>query len=219
MTGLKARTRNDGLDPPLTSFHADWVDDWAPSVKGRANRAAIAANPRLAGRPAANLARRLDLDALDASHVAPPDLHAFRVICADPRRFARLAGLAAASPVLAAVVEGEAVRALHESFKGEELKIALSCRSCVDWEDDGAVDQDQLPRVVEPNGVRILRGWAELTPPALGGRVAFLLPKSEDGERAEAPKPDVNHKHARLVRHLAERIERSQPDETPEHGW
>ena len=86
---LSATAAGEAFEPPFGSLHPDWAQDWGQTIKAPRNRKAILDNRRLAHRPAADLARQLDVPALTGS---TQDIAVFKALSQDPTRFVRVVG-------------------------------------------------------------------------------------------------------------------------------
>ena len=201
MDGIEAISPTIG-DLPHQSLHPDWSEDWGASIKSPRNRKAILGNRRLAGRPAADIERRLDIPRLDALH--PADAHALKVFSSDPKRMAQVVGLASEAPRLAAIIDAPTLRDLTQTFPLEDIRIAISCRPLAAEGDETGLDLDNLAVAARETGPRIILDWADRTSPALRGRVRLMFPKSLITLEKAQNQPGVNHVSGKIVRRVAE---------------
>lgn len=188
---------------PSTALHTDWTHDWGLSLKSVMNRKAIIENKRLLGRPAADIARQLGIPPLESGAMSKADIHAFMVMGQFPKRFIQCVGLAAISPYLAKIIDGEGVRSLIQQFPVADLRIALACRSLAD-EDQPGIEKERLGIIVSDGGPKSILSWAESLPPAVRGRIKLMMPKSVSGPHTELLKRSLNHNSGMFIRRVAE---------------
>lgn len=207
----------DALDVPSSALHVDWAHDWGVSLKNPANRKSILENKRLIGRPAADIARQLGIPDLGSDVASPADIHAFRVMGMMPKRFVQCVGLAAISPYLAMIVDGEGVRALLQQFNAADLRIALACRFLAD-ENQSGIEKDRLGIIVADSAPKAVLAWADRLPPAMRGRVRLMMPKSIGTAQSEPFQRSVNHNPGMFIRRVAELLSPPGPKEKSEHA-
>lgn len=189
-------------DIPASALHADWSEDWAPTIRSPRNRKAILENRRLAQRPAADLALRLVMP--EIGPVSAQDEHAFAVCRADPKRFTQLVGLASEAPRLAGIIDATTLRDLAQMFPLEDIRLAIACRAVVPASEDSELDLDNLEVAVRDAGPKILLSWADQVSPGLRGRVRLMLPKAVFASEATLGQRGINHVHGKIVRRVAE---------------
>lgn len=189
------------LDVSYAQLDREWQGDWCPSIRSSANRDAIARNPRLSRRPAADLARQHGLPpaAKAAAAASFSDVVACHVAISHPERFRRLLGLAVLAPAIATEIDPETVRQLRAHFDVADLGLALATRPDGDQSEAIPFAMSRIPTLVEAEGNALLREWLAGLPPALEGRVRLTLPKSENAI-AVAPAPAARR---RLVHEVA----------------
>lgn len=184
------------------SLHPEWAEDWGITLRQPRNRKAILANKRLAARPAADLARRLEIPPLD--QLAPADAHALKVFSADPKRFTQLVGLAAEAPRLASIIDAQTLRDLASAFPIDDIRVAISCRPLIPPGDDTGLDLDNLAITAREMGPKLVLAWANQSSAALRGRVRMMLPKSLLSLDDTPSQPGINHVAGKVVRRIAE---------------
>jgi hypothetical protein len=192
------------LDVPYAHLHRDWHGDWCSSIRSSANREAIARNPRLARRPAADLARQNGLlPAARAGAAASfSDVVACHIAVSHPERFRRVLGLAVLAPAIATEIDPETVRQLRAQFDAADLRLALATRAEGDQAEAVPFAMSRITSLVEAEGQALLREWMAGLPPALEGRIRLTLPKGETVAAltpASAPRRRLVHEVARLI--------------------
>lgn len=187
---------------PHQSLHPDWSEDWGATIRSPRNRKAILANRRLITRPAADLARRLEIPALES--LASADAHALKVFGADAKRFTQVVGLASEAPRLASIVDAQTLRDLAQAFSLDDIRIAVSCRPFIPAQDETGLDLDNLAVAARDAGPKLILAWAAETSPALRGRVRMMLPKSLLSPDGTPNQPGINHVAGKIVRRVAE---------------
>jgi hypothetical protein len=187
---------------PLQSLHPDWSEDWGASIRSPRNRKAILANRRLSGRLSADLARRLEIDPIDA--VPPADAHALKVFASDPKRFMQVAGLVTEAHRLAGIIDAPTLRDLSQAFPLEDIRTAIACRSLVPDTDETGLDLDNLAVAAREAGPKLILGWADQVSPALRGHIRLMLPKSLIPLEKDGNQPGINHVSGKIVRRIAE---------------
>lgn len=156
----------------------------------------------IATRPAADLARRLEIPALES--LASADAHALKVFGADAKRFTQVVGLASEAPRLASIVDAQTLRDLAQAFSLDDIRIAVSCRPFIPAQDETGLDLDNLAVAARDAGPKLILAWAAETSPALRGRVRMMLPKSLLSPDGTPNQPGINHVAGKIVRRVAE---------------
>lgn len=196
----------EAAHPPEVAFvhlHADWREAWCPELKSRANRDAIAANPRLTCRPAADLADRQGMQPLSRVGGAhPEDLAVYRAAVQMPARFRRVLGLAVLAPRLALAIDPKTIVLIRQQCHEADLHAAFqACRDIPDGE-SVSFDLHRIGMVADAAGLSLLLAWLEFAPAALAGRIRLTLSKAEGRMAAE----DVVPEHLALLGAVARQL-------------
>lgn len=173
----------EGALPPEVAFvhlHADWRDAWCPELTGRATREAIAANPRLTCRPAADLADRQGLPPLSLVGGAhPEDILVYRAAVQMPARFRRVLGLAAIAPGLALAIDPKSIALVRQQCHEADLNAAFLAYRKIPDRETVSFDLLRTATVADFAGLSLLLAWLDFAPAALAGRIRLTLSKAE----------------------------------------
>lgn len=204
---LASVTDPSGFEVPAEALHPDWQADWAPTLRSRAVRAEIAADPRLRTRIGRLVADGLSLPRPDAAQISAGDLVAYRAALADPARLVRLSGLVWHARMLARLVAGQQLRAYAAAVDLDDIRLALGLRDLAPVDQGAAAsgfDVARFAEIVDRDGTRLVVAFAEALAPAFHGRLMLTLAKASVFDRGRTP----IHKHScqRIVHSVAERL-------------
>ncbi|MEZ5840541.1 MAG: hypothetical protein R3D02_08950 [Hyphomicrobiales bacterium] len=183
-------------DLTLQSIHPDWQGEWGATIRSKAVRRAVAANPRLSARLAAAILAARNIPDDDIVELPEDDRRVLAALAADPARFVERVGLVWMAEDLATRVTPAALEPWLRHFDPDQIRAAMRLRTLAPASAEVGLSSDRLADIVRRRGTGCLLIWSENLPEAHAGRVRLMLPRD--------PVSDLGY--FENVRRLAHRI-------------